>query len=171
MEYARVAVSLWGGLAAPKVQTCSSKARTVRSYPALAGAAAVVDVFVYVVVLNLFVEYFPKVISETFTLSLLTAVLLKAVLEVVVVAKNRVKARFRQASTPVGKAAAAVLLWVVLVGSKFVVLEAVDLVFGTRVSLGGFVPVTLLILVLLVSRLGVRRLLHGRAVGGHRSAP
>jgi len=124
-----------------------------------------------VVVLNLFVEYFPKVISETFTLSLLTAVLLKAVLEVVVVAKNRVKARFRQASTPVGKAAAAVLLWVVLVGSKFVVLEAVDLVFGTRVSLGGFVPVTLLILVLLVSRLGVRRLLHGRAVGGHRSAP
>jgi hypothetical protein len=27
---------------------------------------------------------------------------------------------------PVGKAAAAVLLWVVLVGSKFVVLEAVD---------------------------------------------
>ena len=82
MEYARVAVSLWGGLAAPKVQTCSSKARTVRSYRALAGAAAVVDVFVYVVVLNLFVEYFPKVISETFTLSLLTAVLLKAVLEV-----------------------------------------------------------------------------------------
>ena len=45
-------------------------------------AAAVVDVFVYVVVLNLFVEYLPVVISETFTLSLLTAVLLKGVLEV-----------------------------------------------------------------------------------------
>ena len=74
-------------------------------------AAAVVDVFVYVVVLNLFVEYLPKVISETFTLSLLTAVLLKVVLEIVVAAKNRVKARFRQASTPTGKAAAAVLLW------------------------------------------------------------
>ena len=40
-------------------------------------AAAIVDVFVYVVVLNLFVEYLPQVISETFTLSLLTAVLLK----------------------------------------------------------------------------------------------
>ena len=46
-------------------------------------AAAVVDVFVYVVVLNLFVEYLPQVLSETFTLSLLTAVLLKVVLEVV----------------------------------------------------------------------------------------
>ena len=115
-------------------------------------AAAVVDVFVYVVVLNLFVEYLPKVISETFTLSLLTAVLLKVVLEIVVAAKNRVKARFRQASTPTGKAAAAVLLWAVLFGSKFLVLEVVALVFGDRVHLGGFFSVTLLILALLLSR-------------------
>ena len=66
-------------------------------------AAAIVDVFVYVVVLNLFVEYLPRVISESFTLSLLTAALLKGVLEVVVLAKNWVKARFRQASTPFGR--------------------------------------------------------------------
>ena len=122
-------------------------------------AAAIVDVFVYVVVLNLFVEYLPQVLSETFTLSLLTAVLLKGVLEVVVAAKNRVKARFRQASTPIGKVVAAVMLWAVLFGSKFLVLEAVGLVFGSRVSLGGFFSVTLLILVLLLSRAAVRRLL------------
>ena len=115
-------------------------------------AAAVVEVFVYVVVLNLFVEYLPQVISETFTLSLLTAVLLKGVLEIVVAAKNRVKARFRQV-------VAAIMLWVVLFGSKFLVLEAVALVFGDRVSLGGFFSVTALILVLLVSRAVVRRLL------------
>jgi hypothetical protein len=129
-------------------------------------AAAVVDVFVYVVVLNLFVEYLPQVLSETFTLSLLTAVLLKGVLEVVVAAKNWAKARFRQASTPIGKMVAAVLLWVVLFGSKFLVLEAVGLVFDARVSLGGFFSVTLLILALLLSRAAVRRLLqrpHQRA--------
>jgi hypothetical protein len=124
-------------------------------------AAAIVDVFVYVVVLNLFVEYLPQVLSETFTLSLLTAVLLKAVLEVVVAAKNRVKARFRQASTPTGKVVAAVMLWVVLFASKFLVLEVVALVFGDRVSLGGFFSVTALILALLVSRAAVRRLLQG----------
>jgi hypothetical protein len=90
---------------------------------------------------------------------LLTAVLLKGVLEIVVAAKNRVKARFRQASTPVGKLVAAVLLWVVLFGSKFLVLEVVDLVFGDRVSLGGFFSVTGPILALLVSRAAVRRLL------------
>ncbi|MEW1955434.1 hypothetical protein [Terrabacter sp. NPDC080008] len=122
-------------------------------------AAAIVDVFVYVVVLNLFVEYLPAVISETFTLSLLTAVLLKVILEVVVAVKNRVRARYRRASGPAGKLVAASLLWVVLFGSKFVVLEAVALVFGDRVTLGGFASVTLLAIALLLSRAFVRRLL------------
>ena len=132
------------------------------------GAAAIVDVFVYVVVLNLFVEYLPQVLSETFTLSLLTAVLLKGVLEVVVLAKNRVKGRFRQASTPIGRVVAALLLWLVVFGSKFLVLEVVNVAFGDRVSLGGFFSVTLLILTLLLSRAAVRRLLahpHQRAHG------
>lgn len=122
-------------------------------------AAAVVDLFVYVVVLNLFVQYFPNVLVETFSLSLLTAVLLKLVLEVVVVVEHRVHARFRQAKTSVGKVITAVLLWAVLIGSKFVVLEVVNLAFGSRVDLGGFVPVALLIITLLLARAGVRMLL------------
>lgn len=127
-------------------------------------ASAVVDVFVYVVVLNLFVEYLPQVLSETFTLSLLTATLLKGVLEVVVLAKNWLKARFRKASTAIGKVMAAVSLWGVLFGSKFLVLEVVDLAFGTRVSLGGFFSVTLLILTLLLSRAAVRNVLAQPAI-------
>lgn len=119
----------------------------------------VVDVFVYVVVLNLAVEYLPAVITETFTVSLFTAVLLKVVLEVVVAGKDRVKARFRAATTPVGKVLAALLLWLLLVGSKFLVLELVALLFGDRVSLGGFFSVTALIIVLMLARAGVRRLL------------
>ncbi len=38
-------------------------------------------------------------------------------------------------------------------------LELVDLVFGDRVSLGGFFSVTLLVVTLLLSRSAVRRLL------------
>ncbi len=123
-------------------------------------AAAVVDILVYVVVLSLFVEYVPQVLSETFTLSLLTAVLLKVILDVVVAAKNRVKARFTAAATPGGKVIAGVLLWVVLFASKFLLLEAVNLVFGSRVSLGGLLSVTGLVITLLVSRAGVQRVLH-----------
>jgi hypothetical protein len=123
--------------------------------------ADVVDVFVYVVVLNLAIEYVPSVISEGFTLSLLTALLLKFALEVVIHLKSRIVARLRAASTRRAKVAIATLLWVVAAGSKFVVLKVVDIVFGDAVSLGGFVPVTVLIVVLLISRAAVRSLLIG----------
>jgi hypothetical protein len=126
---------------------------------ARARPADVIDVFVYVVVLNLAIEHVPSVISEGFTLSLLTAVLLKLALEVVIRAKARLVSRFRAADTRAGKVVASLSLWVVAAGSKLVVLELVDVVFGGAVSLGGFVPVTLLVIALLLSRAGVRRLL------------
>ena len=122
-------------------------------------AADVVDVFVYVVVLNLAVEYLPRVITEGFTLSLLTALLLKLALEVVIVLKGWVLAHFKAAKTRVGKVVAGAGLWVVAAGSKLVVLWLVDVVFGDRVSLGGFLSVTALVVCLLLARGGVRRLL------------
>ncbi|MDN5798023.1 MAG: hypothetical protein L0H79_20075 [Intrasporangium sp.] len=128
----------------------------VRDHP-----ADVVDLFVYVVVLNLAIEYVPAVISEGFTLSLLTALLLKIALEVVRFFKGRILARFRAATTRGPKVAAGLALWVVAAGSKFVVLELVALIFGDAVSLGGFIPVTLLVVVLLLSRSAVRLLLIG----------
>lgn len=125
----------------------------------VARPADVIDLFVYVVVLNLAIEYVPSVISESFTLSLLTAALLKIALELVMLLKGRIVTRFHGATTARGKFAAALALWVVAAGSKLVVLELVDLVFGDAVSLGGFIPVTVLVLALLLSRAGVRRLL------------
>jgi hypothetical protein len=121
--------------------------------------AEIIDVFVYVVVLNLAVEYVPSVISEGFTLSLLTAVLLKVALEVVIRLKGQIVAHLRAATSRRVKAVIGLLLWVVAAGSKFVVLTLVDVVFGDSVSLGGFIPVTALIVVLLLSRSAVRRLL------------
>ena len=118
----------------------------------------VVDLFVYVVVLNLAIEYVPSVISEGFTLSLLTALLLKIALEVVIVVKNKILTRLRAATTRRAKLGAGLALWVVAPGSKLVVLGLVDLVFGDAVSLGGFIPVTLLVVALLLSRGAVRRL-------------
>ena len=125
--------------------------------------ADVIDLFVYVVVLNLAIEYAPSVISESFTLSLLTAALLKIALELVILLKSAILTRLRAADTRRAKLAAAMSLWVVAAGSKLVVLELVDLVFGDAVSLGGFIPVTLLVLALLVSRAAVRRLLYDTA--------
>ncbi|WP_158861761.1 hypothetical protein [Leifsonia sp. AG29] len=122
-------------------------------------AVDLVDVFVYLVVLGVFIQLFPQVISETFLIALLTAVLLKAVLEVVLTVKKRIVARIRGAGRAWVRAVNVIALLLVLPGSKLLVLELVDLVFGDAVHLGGFFSVTLLIVVLMLARGGVRRLL------------
>lgn len=122
-------------------------------------AADLVDVFVYVVVLNLAVEHVPAVISEGFTMSLLTAVVLKLALEVVLWLKGHVVRGIRGATGWPARVALGMALWVVAAGSKLVVLLLVDVLFGDAVSLGGFVSVTLLVVVLLLARNAVRLLL------------
>jgi hypothetical protein len=79
----------------------------------------VVDLFVYVVVLNLAIEYFPSVLSESLTLSLLTAVLLKVALELVIMVKNNILARLRGATTRRTKVVAALSLWVVAAAASW----------------------------------------------------
>ena len=144
-----------------RTQAPARVGRWLRAHP-----ADVVDVFVYVVVLNLAVELVPKVLSERFSLSLLTAVLLKLALEVVILLKGRILGRLRAAGTRRGKVAAGLALWAVAAGSKLVVLELVDLVFGDAVRLGGFISVSLLVLALLASRGAVRRLLGEDGLSG-----
>ena len=122
----------------------------------------VVDVFVYIVVLNLAIEYVPSVISESFTLSILTAILLKLALEVVIAFKTLILTRFKGTSVARQKALWAAALWVLAAGSKILVLELVALVFGDAVSLGGFIPVTGLVICLMLARAGVRWLLYDK---------
>lgn len=105
------------------------------------GPLDVVDVFVYTVVLGLFVQFFPEVISESFAITLLTAVLLKLVLEVVTAAKKSLVARLR---------------------SRSGVRRALNaLVFRGEVQLGGFFLVTALIIVLMLARGATRRVFRG----------
>ncbi|WP_439592044.1 hypothetical protein [Microbacterium sp.] len=118
-----------------------------------------VDVFVYLVVLGVFIQLFPSVISETFLLALLTAILLKVVLEGVLWLKKRLVARVRGAQTTWRRVISIGFLVLVLPGSKFLVLWLVDLAFSDSVRLGGFFAVTALIIVLMLARGGMRRLL------------
>lgn len=121
-------------------------------------ALDLVDVFVYLVVLGLFTQFFPAVITETFVLALFTAILLKLALELVLVAKKAIMGRIRDTDSPARRVVSILALVLLLPGSKFVVLELVALVFRGSVQLGGFFQVTLLIVVLMLARGGMRRL-------------
>lgn len=155
-------LTMTGAEGAGRIPPSGARAGPVRRW-ARGNPNDVIDVFVYVTVLNLAVEYVPSVISEGFTLSLLTAILLKVALELVLALKGRVVNRLRNATTPSGKVASVLLLWLVAAGSKLVVLELVNVVFGDAVSLGGFVSVTLLVITLLAARTAVRRLLENES--------
>jgi len=117
-----------------------------------------VDVFAYLVVLGIFIQLFPAVITETFVLALLTAILLKLILEGVLWVKKKIVTRFRAADTVAARVISAITLLLVLPASKFLVLGMVNLVFGDAVSLGGFFQVTALIIALMLARGGIRRL-------------
>ncbi len=115
-------------------------------------ASWMADVLVYVVVLNLFVEYVDAVVIDSFAISILTAVLLKLLLDVIVGLEHRVSGFFRRRSGTVFRILELVSAWAILFLSKFALLEIVDIVFGDEVELGGLLEVILLVIALMATR-------------------
>ena len=109
----------------------------------------------YIVVLNLFVEYVPKVVTESFTISIFTAVVLKLLIDAIARLEHRVRDWFKRREGSGWRAFGLVTMFSILFFSKFVVLEVIDIVFGDRVTLGGFIEVALLVLTMILARLGL----------------
>ena len=127
------------------------------------------DVLIYVVILNLFVEYVDKVVIDSFTISILTAILLKTLLEIILGLEHRVGHFFEGRPGNLAKFLRIMSARIILFLSKFLILEVVDLVFGDHVELGSFVQVLGLVLALMIVREVVQRLYI--ALGSGDSAP
>lgn len=105
------------------------------------------DILIYIIVLNLFVEYSPVVIIDSFTISIFTTILLKILLEIILTLEHKISHAFKA-----NKFLRIFFAWVILFGSKFVILELVDFVFGDHVNLGKFLDVILLVIALILAR-------------------
>ena len=88
-------------------------------------------------VLGLFAEYWEHVVAGSFTIMVLAAVLLQVLLKLTIVVEHRVAAFFNARPGGFNKFMRFFMAWVVLFGSKFVILEALVLAFGDRMSFGG----------------------------------
>ena len=73
------------------------------------------DVLIYIIVLNLFVEFNSKIIIDSFTISIFTAILLKILLEVILKLEHTVSERFKSY-----RALRIFLVWLVLSGCNSV---------------------------------------------------
>lgn len=114
--------------------------------------ATMTDVLIYIVVLNLFVEYAGSVVIDSFTISIFTAILLKILLDLVLALEHRVSEYFKRKDRPISKVLRVVSVWGILFLSKFVILEVVDVVFGDHVSLGSFWMVIAIVLSMMIAR-------------------
>ena len=104
------------------------------------------------VVLNLFIEYWPEMVSATsFTITLVAAVILQALLKITIVCEHKVAAYWNARPGGFAKFMRFFTAWLILFGSKFVILEALVLALGDRLKFGGpFHGVVVLIVVVVV---------------------
>jgi hypothetical protein len=94
-------------------------------------------ILIDLVVLNLFNEFSDRITIESFTISLLAAVLLQFLLKLTIAIEHRVGAFFKSRPGGLMTFLRFFLAWLVLFGSKFVILEALTMAFGDRVSFSG----------------------------------
>lgn len=94
-------------------------------------------ILIDLVVLNLFVEYSDHVVIDSFTISLLAAFLLQVLLKLTLAFEHRVGDYFSSKSGAGARFLRLFCAWLILFGSKFVILALVDLAFGDSVTFGG----------------------------------
>ena len=119
-------------------------------------------ILIDLVVLNLFVEYSDKVFVDSFTTSLLAAVLLQVLLKLTIAVEHKVAAFFKARGGGWNTFLRWFCAWLVLFGSKFVILEALAQVFGDNLRFGGIwhgiVTLIVVIIVMLVAEEFIVRL-------------
>jgi hypothetical protein len=108
-------------------------------------------ILVDLAVLGLFVEYWDYVSANSFTVILLAAVVLQILLKLTIVVEHRVAAFFNARPGGLSRFLRFFSAWVVLFGSKFVILEALVFAFGDRLKFSGpFHGIVALIVVVVV---------------------
>ena len=90
------------------------------------------------VVLNLFVQYLPQYVAvDAFTTTLLAAVVLQVLLKLTLVLEHRLAGFFNAKQSGFGKFMRVFSAWLVLFGSKFLILEVLAWALGERLHFGG----------------------------------
>jgi hypothetical protein len=113
------------------------------------------------VILGLFAEYVENIYVSSFTTALLAAILLQILLKATIILEHRVLALFRGKAGAWWKTLKFLTAWVILFGSKFVILDVLSLTFGKEVRFEGIwhgvlwvilVAVTMVVIEELVAR-------------------
>jgi hypothetical protein len=119
-------------------------------------------ILIDLVVLNLFAQYWQHVFVESFIISLFAAILLQILLKLTIALEHWVAAYFSAKQGGFARFMRFFCAWLVLFGSKFVILEAIDFAFGHDVDFGGpfggLVALIVVVVVMLAAEESIVRL-------------
>ncbi len=94
-------------------------------------------VLIDLTVLNLFSQYWEHVYIETFLISLLAAILLQVLLKLTIAIEHRVAEYFNGKPGLKPKILRGLSAWAILFASKLLILELINISFGSSVLFGG----------------------------------
>ena len=118
-------------------------------------ARYLIGTLIDLVVLNLFAQYWDKVFVDTFTTSLLAAIVLQLLLKATIWAEHLVAAPFKGKPGGWNRFMRYFMAWLVLFGSKFVILEVLARIFGENLHfvgwMHGIIPLIVVVVVMLVA--------------------
>jgi len=120
-------------------------------------------VLIDLVVLNLFVEFWHRVVIDSFILSLLTACLLQLLLKITLNIEHHIATYFKAKPGTSAKVMRWFFAWALMFGSKFVILGAVGLVFGDNVDFGGVIPFIVVVFAIIITELIMTRIYYSLA--------
>lgn len=119
-------------------------------------------VLVDLTVLNFFDEYWSFVCIESFSISFAAAVLLQLLLKLSISAEHKIAEYFKSKPGSAAKIYRGISSYIILVGSKFIMLEAINIMFADKVQFNGplngvvaffTVIITILVTEMLISRI------------------
>ena len=116
-------------------------------------------VLVDLVVLNLFVEYWSSVTIDSFTVSLFAAVVLQVLLKSTLALEHRLAAHFKSKQGGFAKFMRYFSAWLVLFGSKFIILGAIDVLFADNVVFAGPLHGLVALIIVLFAMLAAEELI------------
>lgn len=94
-------------------------------------------ILVDLVVLSLIAEFSDYIFIESFSIALMVAILLQLLLKVTIAGEHKLANYFKSKPGTAPKVYRAITTYIILVGSKIIMLEAVNIVFGDAINFSG----------------------------------
>jgi len=108
-------------------------------------------ILIDLIILNLFVEYWDKMIIDSFSISLLTAIVMQLLLRFTMLIEHKTGGYIAGKNLRGGKYIRIFVAWAILFGSKFVILWIIDIKFGDHVEFVGVIPFIIMLFTMLIA--------------------